>query len=232
MDNAELAKWAALSLEDRNAVRRIAELNYRIVMTAHGIQTSVILLLILVPMTAVVLSNQSEVDRYTKTLCNVSTSPTFVYCAAFKPFCGRAEAIDLQHNRSVVLRFPSHSPALVTWLIFDVLDWMKHINNSNFTCYVRDRNGPTVGVVNREVTGLNGWRFAAGFCGGLIIFCVVSIMWLILRGPDIQNEISDFRRTRADLVEHLRWAEHVLQERRVQRWRERQPSAQKLSDVV
>ena len=73
MDNAEFARneelfarWAALPLEDRNAVRRISALNNKFNMIFGGIEISVILLFILVPMAAVVLSNQSEVDRYTK----------------------------------------------------------------------------------------------------------------------------------------------------------------------
>lgn len=224
MNNPEffIARWIALSVEDRNMTRKIAALNYKYTLLAHSIQTSIVMLLILVPMVAVVLTNQYTVDQYTKTVCNVTAPPKLVYCAAFKPACGRAEAVDLLNNRSVILRFPSHTPSLVAWLSFDVVDWLTYIQGREFPCYVRDLNGSTIGVAHKEVPGLNGWRFAAGLCGGFAILCIGSITWFVLRGGKTLEEINNFSRTHPNLAPFVRWFPDTLEERHVVRWKEEQ----------
>ncbi len=202
------AKWARLTPAERESVRIIFKMNNNMSAAVSWVYLSMIVLLILSPMCGIVLGRQREFSRYRETVCNATEAPVFYYCAIFKPFCVSVRAVELAANRTVVLRYPNHSPGVVSWMGVDVADWLERVKDGPFRCFLRGpagAPGATSGVLDRDVVGLNGWRFAAALCGTLALIVVALVIWLIVRGGEIADEVDRFRRDHPALAGFLRY---------------------------
>jgi len=206
---ADETAWLKLSPDDREAVRGVVRRNAELGWRFTGIIYCFIFAVMFGAMSGVVLSEHYEVQRWNETLCNRSGPVEGAPCAAFKPLCGRSRVADLRANRSVTVRFPSYAPRLATWQPLDVVAWAGRIKAGPFPCFVRDADGPTVGVTDRAIEGIYGWYVMAGIAVALTIAEVMLCATCQMSCRDHDRDLL-FIRENKHLERFARYQPHFL----------------------
>lgn len=169
-DKTHFDRWCQLSLEDRETIRGLQRYNEQNSNCCAAIVLCMLAIVILGPMAGTVLGSQAIVDRYQPANCS-GRNATFSWnrCSLID-YCGKAEVMLLDSNgtaiRPAVLRYPNHSPLLVSWYIVTTEKWYKSVQADTYTCYIEapidSPPGRIDGVLDPELVGQRGWRLMAG----------------------------------------------------------------------
>lgn len=201
-------KWCRLSQPDRKLLRKIINADTKVNINGSQIILAIMLLLILGPMAGTVLSAQSQVDRYQPATCSgTNANISWSICVSFPvKICGKAEVTVVSNGSNgsngskAILRYPTHTPLLLTWFESDLKNWQDSIKGVDlFTCYLEGNQG----VLDPRLSGLWGWvlmAVIAAIAGLAALVLAVTVYKLSKSNQDLMNSLTT---DRPDLLEYL-----------------------------
>lgn len=210
-------RWCRLPLADRESIRGIQRCRDQNTLCGQIIVMCALIIIILGPIAGSVLRSQADVDQYVPATCS-GKQAIFNRKRVGTRESETAEVLLIDPagtdvSRTVILRYPNHSPMLLLWNEADVKIWHYSVMSDNFTCYVDNQalRGGSVrinGVIDPILVGRWGWELMVGIVALAASTIPVMIVLAVLTERRAQTSTQTLLQEKPDLKEIVDMAKH------------------------